>query len=182
MLMKEKLLIISVLLMFITVEGDKIYQKRLLSRQLDMLTSVEVQDIVAFRIYRGTSRPPSGSFVELKSSELIVKEFLHSLTDLKRHRKHRDSIDDLDNIWFMEIVVRGKMFQIDCYVPSHFPSRQNDTVVGELGKFFNTRVDSDGYFQSRKLYQWYQKYSHRWLEPEGSQLTPVPQPDPPGGG
>ena len=167
--------------MFITVEGDKIYQKRLLSRQLDLLASVEVQDIVAFRIYSGISRPPNGSFVEFKNSELIVKEFLRSLADLKRYRRHRDDIDGLDNMWFMEIVVRGKMFQIDCYVPSHFSSRQNDTVVGELGKFFNTRVDSDGYFQSRQLYQWYQKYSHRWLEPEGTQPAPTPQPEPPDG-
>ena len=175
--MKEKLLIIIVLLMFITVEGHTIYRKRHSGGQIDMLTSVEFQDIVTFRVYAGRSRP-TGPFVEFKKTELTVKEFLRSLSDLKRYSRNHDTVASLDeHTWFMEIVIRGKMFQIACYIPS----RQSDTVVGELGKFYDTRVDSDGYFQSHQLHQWYQKYSHHWLEPEGAQPTPTPQPDPPGG-
>ena len=53
-------------------------------------------------------------------------------------------------------------------------------MVGHLGKFSSKGTIDYGYFQSRKLYQWYQKYSHRWLEPEGSQPAPTPQPELPG--
>ncbi|MCP4313950.1 MAG: hypothetical protein GY790_22065 [Bacteroidetes bacterium] len=51
--------------------------------------------------------------------------------------------------------------------------------MGKLGKRRTT--GGSGYFQSRQLYHWYQKYSHRWLEPDESQPTPTPRPDPPGG-
>jgi hypothetical protein len=44
------------------------------------------------------------------------------------------------------------------------PSGKGDIVVGRLGNFSKTGHSYDGDFQSRELFQWYQKYSHRWLE------------------
>ncbi len=54
------------------------------------------------------------------------------------------------------------MMQMQLYIPS----RQKDIVVGELGKFDEGCVIDYGSFQSRLLFQWYQKYKDRWLKPD----------------
>ncbi|PID55691.1 hypothetical protein CSB45_14760 [candidate division KSB3 bacterium] len=39
-------------------------------------------------------------------------------------------------------------------------------VVGEFGKWRQSSQTFYGEFRSKKLFQWYQKYSHHWLEAE----------------
>ena len=49
-------------------------------------------------------------------------------------------------------------------LPFHIPSGSESIVAVGLGKWKKGSSSHYGYIQSRLLFQWFQKYSHRWLE------------------
>jgi len=56
------------------------------------------------------------------------------------------------------MTIGNERLQMKCYIPS----KEVNLVVGEF-------LGSKGAFQSHNLFDWYQKYRHRWLKPDASQ-------------
>ncbi len=146
--------------------------------KINILTSTNSQNVVEFKIYPRVIAP-AGTPLEFSVTDQIVDAFFQSLKDVHPYPTSRDTVTSWDYNWFLEVYAKGwdDMIQIKF----HIPSRNGDVVVGTLGEFHKTGGSHDGQFQSQKLYQWYQRYSPRWLEPEASQPSPTLQPDPPGG-
>lgn len=164
MSMKEKESFIIPLIFFTILVGVIVYQKVQYFRIMKSLTSVDVQQVTIFNIYRRWTLPV-GVPVEFNPPAPIIDEFFQSLTDLRSSWPQHDTVASQTHNWSLEIVAGGKTIQMRCYVPS----RKGNIVVGEIGKFSKNHVSHYGYFQSRNLFHWYQTYSHRWLESDGSE-------------
>ncbi|MCP4404320.1 MAG: hypothetical protein GY801_44350 [bacterium] len=137
------------------------------------LQSLEPQEVSVFKIYPRISKPVNTPLV-FRVPEPLIEDFFHALTDLSTYRYNHDTVQSPDHSWCLEVVAENAVFQVEF----HIPVGRGNIVAVELGAY---RTGGTGYFQSRQLYHWYQKYSHRWLEPDESQPTPTPRPDPPGG-
>ncbi len=174
--MNNKLPIPVVALFIIILAITPFYDKIKFRRKIKNLTSIDSSQVTIFRIFPRVIRPV-GASKEFQTSDRIITDFFKSLADLRPYRQSHDTVTSLDHSWFLEIVTRTHRVQIDF----HIPSKKGELVAGKIGKWDKNFATFYGGFQSRKLYQWYQKYSHRWLESEGSQPTPTLQPDPPGG-
>ena len=60
----------------------------------------------------------------------------------------------LDHEWFVEIdTTERQVIQMSC----HLPANGKQIVHGSFERSYYGR------FQSQRLFQWYQQYSHRWL-------------------
>ena len=168
--LKPFILLCIVILMF--VSKNFFEQKgRINEGNMVILLAIEPSDITLFRIFPRTGKP-IGSSIEISPPEPIIDEFIQALTDIGTYLPNHDTVELREHTWSLEISTE----EAEKIVPIHFyiPYQQGDIVVADM-------LGNDGYFQSRQLYQWYQKYSHRWLEPEDAPPTPTPQPDPPGG-
>jgi len=158
--MKEKQRIIIVVLVFITI-GVTIFsvKERLYNKKLKALTSIKPEQVITLNIYAKASIP-SGSPVKFRAPDLIIDDFLKALTDVHSYSPSRDTIASDEHIWFLEVFTK----HIEVSISFDIPSGKGDIVVGTFGKF-GTFATPYGSFQSQQLFQWYQKYSHRWLEP-----------------
>jgi hypothetical protein len=172
----EKYVLLIICSCFLTLIGLLSCSKY--EEKVNVLTSTDSQGVVEFKIYPRVIAP-AGIPVEFSASDQIVDAFFQSLKDIHPYPTSRDTIASWDYNWFLEVYAKGwgDMIQIKFYIPS----RKGDVVVGTLGEFHKTGGSHDGQFQSQQLYHWYQKYSHRWLEPEEAPPTPTPQADPPDG-
>ena len=169
---KEPLLIVVILVVLIALWS---WEKGLSRKAIEDLTSISPEQVTMVRIYPRVGIPVNTS-VEFTFLDLIIEDFFLALADSRPYSYSHDRAWK-DQQWFFEIAAGEMSLQISFHIPD-----DNATIVaGMLGKFTNHSTRSYGYFQSRQLYHWYQKYSHRWLEPEGSQPPPTPRPDPPGG-
>lgn len=124
------------------------------------LKALAPQKITTFRIYPGVGQPVE-KFVDFHGTDVIVEEFFDSIKDFRLYwPSHDRSIDG----WFLEVSSGSKTIQMMCYIPSH----KNDTVVVHFGSFGKWFTVDYGWFQSKSLFQWYQKYSYLWSNsPEG---------------
>ncbi len=157
--MKQKLISIMVFLVLGgSVFGFYLYQKVQYQRKLDILTSLTPQQVTLFRIYPRVIIP-SGTPVEFRVSNPLIQEFLQALTDLKTYWPSHDRVNSRDHSWFLEIAGNGEVVQIHCYIPSD----KEGIVVGEIGRFRQNSGTSYDHFQSRNVFQWYQKYNNEWL-------------------
>ncbi|MCP4405089.1 MAG: hypothetical protein GY801_48285 [bacterium] len=137
------------------------------------LTSISVDKIVSFKIrlseIYSDHYADAIEFVEEEETDQLVVAFWEAIVDSQYyHPQHDVAIAK----WGIQIRTKITTLRIGCYISDMQP----DVVVG--------RISSESkrwFFKSRKLYHWYQKYSRRWLEPEGAQPIPTPHPDPPGG-
>ena len=169
---KEPLLIVVILVVLIALWN---WQRGQYRKAIGALTSITSGQVTMFRIYPRVVIPVN-TYVEFTPPDPIITDFFQALKD---HRRYSYSHDRAwkDQQWFFEVDTREMSLQVSFHIPD-----DNDTIVaGRLGKFTSHSTRSYGYFQSRQLYQWYKKYSHCWLEPEGSPPAPPPQSDPPGG-
>ena len=82
-----------------------------------------------------------------------MTKFFQALEDMQfAAPKYKELVDQ----WSIQIRTGTTTVNIACSIPAEDPTM----VVG--------LIDSDAgysYFQSRKLFEWYQTYSHRWLSP-----------------
>ncbi len=151
--MKEKLLIIIMLMLFIWLSWLSGYQKVQYNRKIKILTTMAPQDVTIFRIYPRVIRPV-GTSKAFKVPDPIIDDFFRSLTDLRSYRPTHDTVIYREHNWFLGIATKDTIIQI------HFriPSGKGDIVAGQLNGL--------GWFQSGNLFPWYRKYKDRWLEPE----------------
>jgi hypothetical protein len=166
--MKRETKNILVVVLFFAIifagRGISYYKKNQYKKAIQTLTSMQVENIAIFRVYPKVGRPV-GEFVEFRDSIPIVDEFVKSLTDQRRADSSliHDGVSSVEHCWFLEIATKSETLQINCYIPA----RREDIVVGEFLSFDDGRRNAPyDSFQSRNLYQWYQKYRHRWLTPE----------------
>lgn len=163
--MKEKLIPILVLVIFATVVGILVYSRKEDERTIDALMSMDPQQVTIFKIYPGVAYGPFGTPVVFNIPDPIIDEFFHALTDHNSYPISRDRIASQDHNWFLEIATEGvPATQISFLIPSG----KGNIAVGRVGEFSEKGYSYDATFQSKLLYQWYQKYSHRWLTPEGA--------------
>ena len=156
----ETLLILTLIALFSVAILNKVNYYRIVKA----LRALEPRHITAFRIYPRVNRPV-GIPIEFTSSEPIVVEFFEAIVDMRLYWLSPGTLASRDHAWFVEIVAEGKQIQMS----SSILSGRDDAVYGTLGKFVKGGGGPlYGDFQSRKLFQWYQKYSHLWLEPDKS--------------
>ncbi len=170
---KEPLLIAVIIVVLIALWSR---EKGLSRKAIEDLTSISPEQVTMVRIYPRVVTPV-GTYVEFTPPDPIVEDFFRALADHRSYSYSHDRVFGKDHQWFFEVAAGEVFLQVSFHIPD-----DNDTIVaGMLGKFTSHSTRSYGDFQSRQLYHWYQKYSHRWLEPEESPPTPSPQPDSPGG-
>lgn len=120
-----------------------------------ILQQVNAKSLTAFVIYPRAGKPVGTSIV-LALPAPLIDGFFEAIKDARSYVRSGLTIASLEHNWFIEIMMGEKRLQIRCCIPSN---ERNRVVVGEF-------LGSKGAFQSHQLYHWYQKYSHRWLEPE----------------
>jgi hypothetical protein len=138
-------------------------QKMKFNSTLHALNVMDSTAIISFKIYP-TAGQPGDPFVEFERSDPIVVAFLKSVTDFRSSSVPANSVTSFEHCWSIEILTEKRTIQMGCYIPSE----QTQVVLGYIGKFSPTSAIYYGQFQSQLLYQWYQKYSHLWLETESS--------------
>jgi hypothetical protein len=96
---------------------------------------------------------------------VLIAEFLEAIRDIRLYWLSPGSLASKDYAWFIEIVVEKKVIQMSCSIPSG----RGEVVHGTIGQFVKGGGGPlYGDFQSQKLFQWYQKHSHLWLNPAES--------------
>lgn len=161
--MKEKLgciILVLFVLIIIGIVGYLLRSESKYDTKINALTSMEPQLVTVFKIYPRVG-VPFGTPVTFQAPDPIIDEFFHALSDRHSYPISRDRIASRDHNWFLEVATEGiPTIQISFLIPSG----KGDIVVGRLGKLSETGGSYYGDFQSRELFQWYQTYSHRWLE------------------
>ena len=166
-LMEKKHIVTIIQLIMLLGMGALLYNTIQYYRTVHILKA-NIPEKVTLMIYpRGSS--PVGRAVTFRSPDPIVTEFWSALTDIRRYWPNHDSGV---HAWFVEIWAKDGLIHIQ--INFHIPSHKGDIVAGQIGTFSSISMTNYGEFQSRQLYQWYQKYSHHWLTPEGT--PPAPQP------
>lgn len=155
--------VIIILVILMMGAGTAVYQKVQYHRTIQAFTTIVPQQVSTFRIYPRVFKPV-GTPIEFRNPDPMIDEFFHFLTDLRSYQPSHDTVTSRDHSWFLEVATEDSMIQISFHIPSHL----DDTVAGLFGKYSNTRYGTYGSFQSQELFQWYQKYSHRWLNPSES--------------
>lgn len=163
-LIKEKLGLILPLVFIILILVMLIYGKSEYKTKINALTSMNPQHVTTFKIYSRVAGRPYRTPVTFNAPDPLIEEFFHALTDRRSYPTSRDTAK-VEQQWFLEVATGEIMIQIAFYIPY----KKGDIVVGIIGNFSETGGSYDGDFQSRKLFQWYQKYSHRWLSPPAAQ-------------
>lgn len=125
------------------------------------LTEVKPHEVITLKMYPGAIRP-IGTSNEFSAPDRMIHEFLQSLRDARSYYPNHDTVASQKHRWFLEAITTDNNIQFAFYIPS----LKSNIVIGRLGKWDENYATFDGYFQSQNLYHWYQKYSHRWLEPE----------------
>ena len=167
-LLKKFLVVIFLLLLIYPIESIMKRHEEQKEKAIAHLRSLEFHQISVFKIYPRVTKPTNTS-VTFRVSDPLIEDFFQALTDISTYRPNHDTVKSRDHSWCVEVAAESDVFQIHGYIPY----RKGNIVVGELA--------GGGSFQSRQLYKWYQKYSHRWLEPEDAPPTPTLQPETSGG-
>ena len=147
--------LILIIIMIILIGGITL-QVVFFYMDLKFLPSIKPQNVTTFKIYPGFSRP-TGTPIKFNHSELIVYDFFHAIKDIRPYWSNLSPVASVSHVWFLEIEIgNGVVITMHCSIPE----KKGNIVIGELNK--------GGLFQSRALFQWYQKYSHLWLNPTES--------------
>ena len=151
-------------LIFVVSIGSEIWQNRQYHKTIETLTSVSPEQITMFRIYPRVQIPVDTS-IEFLPPDAIIRDFFQALTDHRPYSYSHDTVASRDHSWFLEVMAGEVFIQISF----HIPSDNGNIVAGWLGKYHQNSMTSYGHFQSQQLFQWYQKYSQRWLNPASPQ-------------
>ena len=107
-------------------------------------------EVISFKIYPGAIAPVGPSII-FKPPSPVIDTFFQSIKDMRSSWTNYSPANE-EYVWFLEIATqKGDIIQLSCTIPA----KKRTYVVGMLN-------DHD-FFKSRQLYQWYQDYSHRWL-------------------
>ena len=143
-----------VILVITSVVGILIFYIVQERKGLNTLISMNPQQISSFKIsYSGKLGKESIVFF---IPDTIIDDFFYALSDANSYSPSHDTVASNEHSWFMEISTKEDTIQLGCYIPS----RKTGVVIGQP-KTWGDSGYSD--FQSRNLYQWYQKYKDRWL-------------------
>lgn len=144
-------MVILTTLLIIIDKKDKSNRQKV----MENFFAVTQEQIIAFKIRPDSSSSYNDSKVVLfDSNERLVADFLQAITDsLSYQPKH----DTTSVQWGIQIKTKTTIITMWFYIPSAEP----ESVVGNIES-----KNSIARFQSQQLYDWYQKYRHRWLEPE----------------
>ncbi len=126
-------------------------------RTLKILKAIKPQQISSFKIYPHVGKPV-GIPIVFKAPDPLIVEFFDTLTDC---HSYWPSHDTGHSGWYLEIVTEDSTLHIGFYIPTRKPG----VVVGNLGERTRFGIIDYGFFQSQNLAQWYDKHSHRWLNP-----------------
>ncbi len=145
---------------WIFLVGFMLYQKiqykktmRTLTQEFPaVLQKANAKSLTTFVMYPKVGKAV-GHAVVLTLPDPLIDAFFDALEDAHSYTRAGITVASQDHLWFLEMTIGNKRIQMKCYIPS----KEGNIVVGEF-------LGSKGAFQSRHLFQWYQKYSHRWLE------------------
>lgn len=151
---------IVTLLLFIFLGGITLCRKAQKEQMLETLITMEPQTVTAFKIYPRVIGP-YGSPITFHAPASIIDEFLQSLKDSQAYMYNHDTVASSDHSWFIEIETNSQVLQMSC----HIPFGRGTIVAGRLGKWKARSSTPYGYVQSRRLFQWFQKYKGEWLTP-----------------
>ena len=163
--MKESIRIGLVIMFLCVVLVLSFSQRRADKQAMKTLEAIDGQEVKSFKIYPRIS-VPEGEAIEFECLDLIVQEFFLAIQTFRHYKPSHDTISSQDNNWFLVMTTENEVIHIDFYIPSE----QKDSVIGILCRVNKTKAHY--HFQSEALYQWYQKYSHRWLNPVKSPHHP----------
>jgi hypothetical protein len=157
---KKQFLILSIvvvsigIVIFFVIPTMKENKKRVQS-----FFAMTPQEIRLFQIYPRVGTP-SGKPIKFTPSDPLVSDFFQAISDHQSYPLSRDTVEK-DRSWFIELADQNLMLQLQCYIPY----QKGEIVVVVFADIDHTGGSYYGDFQSDLLYQWYQKYSHRWLNP-----------------
>ena len=149
-------------LIFVALIALWIWQKWQYRTTIGTLTSISPEQVTMFRIYPRRVGEPVDTYIEFEYPDAIITDFFQALTDHRPYLYSHDRVFGDDYQWFFEVATEKVLIQISF----HIPYDTGNVVAGMLGKFTQSSTTSYGYFQSRHLYQWYQNYKDRWLNPD----------------
>ena len=135
--------------------GD--YQKVQYTRVKPILMSIAPDEVTSFRIVSNVSESSTDEEARDFGQETeLVTEFFQALEDMQFAAPlYQEYLEQ----WSAHIKTATTGVTIEFFIPADEPILVVGLVDSEAGY---------SYFQSQQLYQWYQKYSHRWLTPEES--------------
>jgi len=143
-------------LLFLLFLGIIVYRNVQYHRTFMLLRQLDREHVKCVKIYPETAGP-SHKYFELQSSAPIVSELLQSFAGSRAiWLQSRFTVSDG---FFLEIVTEERKIQGVFQIPAG-----RIYIVGEFGTWRQSSQTCYGEFRSKKLYQWYRKYSHRWLE------------------
>lgn len=131
-----------------------------LSQPYRKLKAINPEQVTSFKIYTRISKP-AGSLVEFNMPNPLIEDFFHALQDFRFRLPGRHTVISFEHNWFLEVSTRGTIIQMICSIPSHKPN----VVIARFGEYSSWIEMDYGEFESKLLFQWYQKYSHLWLHP-----------------
>ncbi len=153
------LLIILAVMLIIGCQREKLYY-----RTVKRLKSIDSTRVVALKIYPKVTNPVGEAKI-FTGHDPLLNDFFQSLRDIDSYSPSHDRVASRDHSWFLEIITKDGTIQIQFRIPVE----KGQVVAGRIGKYGQKRAVFYGWFQSQLLFQWYQKYKDRWLEPDGKE-------------
>ncbi len=129
-----------------------------LSQPYRNLKAISPDQVNSFKIYTRISTA-GGSLVKFSMPEAIIEDFFHTLQDFRFRLPGRHTVRFLKHSWLLDVSAGNLTIQMKCSIPSHRP----DVVIARFGDYSGWIEMDYGVFESKLLFQWYQKYSHLWL-------------------
>ena len=157
-LQKEPVQLILFAVFIATILSMIVYQRTAYKKTIDILISLNIQDIESFNVYPGVTSP-TGNARRFISSAPLIQDFFQSLNDVHSYFQMQRG-EPSGSSFFLEIIFDGGTIQMTCYIQSDKHRR----FIGWLGKWETTGTVYYGHFQSHQLFNWYQKYNYLWLE------------------
>jgi len=157
--------IMTLLFIYILLSIIGCQHKRLYSETVVRLKTIDLKTVQAVNIYPRVTNP-IGKPIIFINQDSLVNDFFQSVNDIDVYFPSHDRVFSRNYSWFMEIITDNDTIQIQFRIPFE----KGSIIAGRIGKYEQKGATFYGWFQSRQLYQWYQKYKDRWLNPGKLQL------------
>ncbi|MCP4398873.1 MAG: hypothetical protein GY801_16435 [bacterium] len=156
----DKFVYWTFILVVIAIVASIVWQKIQFYRTIHILKSLSPGAIHELKIYPQAAKV-GGYFVTIVAPDPLIEDFLLSLADARSYYGSPKGTLSPNHEWLAVLItVQGQVIQMR----SHLPANRKNVVHGSFGRFHEHGGGTHyGEFQSQNLYDWYQKYSHRWL-------------------
>ncbi|MCP4398872.1 MAG: hypothetical protein GY801_16430 [bacterium] len=142
----------GILLFMLTIKGMDFWQTKQFNRRVQALTPLSLTSVQEVRIRPRTNQ--FGGGIPFAPADPLVAEFLKAVSDIRAYHGSPKGTLSRDHEWSIEIEMTDEhIIQMRCDLPAN----REEVAHGYFKEYHY------GPFQSRGLYRWYQKYSHRWL-------------------